>query len=348
MTPAGPTFSAGLEHEEGFMSFMRGLVVTAAAAGLAAAAPLPAQQMAQADLREWPVERGGRTRDPYVAPDGKVWFVGQQGNYVGNMDPASGALRYYEIEAGTNPHTLIVDPQGIVWYAGNRNGRIGRLDPATGQIRTFMTGEAQDPHTMVFDGKGHIWFTSQGSNRVGRLTMETGEVRLVTPWETPSNPYGIVMDAEGHPWAMLLRTNKVVRIDPETFELTHFDQASPDSRGRRIAWTEDNKIWYVDEARGYLGSIDVATREAKEWQTPGGPDSNPYAIAKDDQGRIWFSETGPVKQLIGFDPQTEQFFSINSVSSSIRNMYFHAATGTMWFGTDANNVGRIVTRRVVS
>src|SRR5688572_33226386 len=112
---------------------MKNLFLLGVAAGLAVAAPSAAQSNATADLREWPVERGGRTRDPYVAPDGKVWFVGQNGNYVASMDPASAAVRYYEIEAGTNPHTLIVDPQGIVWYAGNRNGRIGRLDPATGE-----------------------------------------------------------------------------------------------------------------------------------------------------------------------------------------------------------------------
>jgi virginiamycin B lyase len=201
---------------------------------------------------------------------------------------------------------------------------------------------------MVFDGNGYIWFTSQGSNRIGRLNMQTGDVRLVTPWETPSNPYGIVLDAEGNVWAMLLRTNKVVRIDPETFEMTHYDQASPESRGRRLAWTEDNKLWYVDEARGYLGRIDVATRETTEWQMPSGAGSNPYAITKDDQGRLWVSDTGPSKQLVGFDPRTEEFFSVSTVSGSIRNMYFHANTGTMWFGTDANNVGRIVTRRAVS
>ena len=34
-----------------------------------------------------------------------------------------------------------------------------------------------------------------------------------------------------------------------------------------------------------------------------------YALTKDDQGRLWFSETGPVKQLVGFDPKTEKFFS---------------------------------------
>jgi virginiamycin B lyase len=97
---------------------------------------------AQADtfvLKEWPVEWGGRTRDPAIAPDGKVWFVGQAGNYIANLDPATGAQKRYEIEEGTNPHTLIVDPKGTVWYAGNRNGRIGRLDPTSGAIKVVMT-----------------------------------------------------------------------------------------------------------------------------------------------------------------------------------------------------------------
>ena len=172
-------------------------LILLAAAVLLGWSPPVAAQADTFDLKEWPVEWGGRTRDPAIAPDGKVWFVGQAGNYLANLDPASGAQKKFEIEEGTNPHTLIVDQKGIVWYAGNRNGRIGRLDPASGQIKTIMTGEARDPHTMVFDGKGHIWFTSQGSNRVGRLNMATEKVDLVTPNDTPSNPYGIVIDSKG-------------------------------------------------------------------------------------------------------------------------------------------------------
>jgi virginiamycin B lyase len=84
---------------------MKNLMLLGVAAAPAVAARTAAQSNASTDLREWPLERGGRTRDPYVAPGGKVWFVGQQGNYGANMDPSSGAVRYYEIEAGTNPHT---------------------------------------------------------------------------------------------------------------------------------------------------------------------------------------------------------------------------------------------------
>jgi virginiamycin B lyase len=302
-----------------------------------------AAQVANFDLKEWDVEWGGRTRDPAVAPDGRVWFVGQAGNYIAVFDPKTAQFKRYEIEEGTNPHTLIVDPKGMVWYAGNRNGRIGRLDPAGGAIKTIMTGEAKDPHTMVFDGKGHIWFTSQGSNRVGRLHMTTENVEIVTPYEQPSNPYGIVLDPQGNPWVALLRTNLVAKIDPSTLKVTHFKQANDASRSRRIEVTSDGSVWYGDEARGFLGRINPASGEAKEWQAPGGAGSRPYALTRDDQGRLWFSETGPEKRLVGFDPKTEKFFATIPVSGTIRHMYFDPKTKMLWFGTDANKIGRIVT-----
>lgn len=300
-------------------------------------------------LREWEVEFGGRTRDPYVGPDGKVWFVGQAGNYVAWFDPASGDFRRYEIEEGTNPHTLIVDEEGMVWYAGNRNGRIGMLHPETGELTIHMTGEARDPHTMVFDGKGGIWFTSQQSNRVGHLDMATGEYRLVTPHENDrARPYGIVMDAEGHPWVSLFGTNQLVRIHPETMELTHFDKMDETSRSRRLSITSDGHIWYVDEPRGFLGRIHPETREVAEFAMPGGDDSRPYAITRDDNDVLWVTQTGPEKRLTAFDTRAGRFVAVHEVSHNIRHMMFDDRTSTMWFGTDANFVGRVVTRVPIS
>lgn len=153
---------------------MTRLVLTGALAVVMAWSSPVAAQSGNHDLKEWDVEWGGRTRDPAVAPDGKVWFVGQAGNYVASFDPKTEQFKRYEIEEGTNPHTVVVDETGLAWYAGNRNGRIGRIDPASGGIKTFMTGEARDPHTMVFDGKGHIWFTSQARTASAGCTWPVG------------------------------------------------------------------------------------------------------------------------------------------------------------------------------
>jgi virginiamycin B lyase len=134
-----------------------------------------------------------------------------------------------------------------------------------------------------------------------------------------------------------------VRIHPETLEMTHFNKATEQSRSRRIEATSDGYIWYVDEPRGYLGRIDPRTREVREYAMPGGSGSRPYALTKDDRENLWVSQTGPEKVLAGFDPSAGEFFAVHEVSHNIRHMMFDEATGTMWFGTDANNVGRVLT-----
>ena len=91
-------------YHEDWRDIVMKFVILAAAILLSWAPPVAAQGDTF-DLEEWPVEWGGRTRDPAVAPDGKVWFVGQAGNYVASLDPATGAQKRYEIEEGTNPHT---------------------------------------------------------------------------------------------------------------------------------------------------------------------------------------------------------------------------------------------------
>jgi hypothetical protein len=35
------------------------------------------------------------------------------------------------------------------------------------------------------------------------------------------------------------------------------------------------------------------------------------------------------------------------VSETIRHMMFDAKTGALWFGTDAHQIGRVLTRRAV-
>jgi streptogramin lyase len=185
----------------------------------AAVAADPARAAEAPVVQEWKVDYGGRPRDPYVAPDGKVWFVGQAGNYIANFDARTAAFRRYAIEDGTFPHSLIVDGDGVVWYASNLNARIGRLDPATGAV--------------------------------------------------------------------------------------------------------------------------------KEYVLPGGARSKPYALTQDGDGRLWLSQTGPDKKLVAFDPETERFVAAVDVSDVIRHMMYDAKTDAMWFGTDANRIGRVITRRAV-
>jgi virginiamycin B lyase len=295
-------------------------------------------------VREWPVEWQGRPRDPDVDRQGRVWFVGQVGNYIGMFDPATEAFRRFDLEERTLPHNLIVAEDGGVWYAGNGNGRIGRLDPETGQARVIRMPDeaARDPHTLLFDGDGNIWFSVQQGGFIGRLAMSSGDVRLIATGEN-TRPYGVARDSRGRAWVNLFGTNRLAVVDPAAF--THRELATPreSARTRRVIVDSRDAVWYTDFAGGMIGRLDPETGAAKEWPSPGGEGSQPYAMVVDDQDRVWYSECARgAAHLVGFDPRTEQFVHRTPVSACIRHMVVHGPTRTIWFGTDANNIGRAV------
>ena len=320
-------------------------------------AALPAQEAAAAELRqvaieEWPVPwEDSRPRDPDVAPDGSVWFVGQRGDYLARLDPESGELTKHDLDPGTGPHNLIVDAGGRVWYAGNRAAHVGWLDPGaegSGEITKIPMPEPEaggrDPHTLVLDGRGNLWFTVQGGNSVGRLTMESGEVRLIPVPTERARPYGIVVTPAGRPWFTEFGADKLATVDPDSLELREVELPRDDARPRRLALTSDGSVWYVDYARGYLGRLDPETGGIEEWPVPGGREARPYAMASDDRDRLWFVESGgEPNRLVGFDPETEAFFAAGEVPSgggTVRHMVFHEPTRTLWFGTDTNTIAR--------
>jgi virginiamycin B lyase len=74
-----------------------------------AATPAPAIYVAvdTVVITEWlvPYEES-RPRDPYVAPDGRVWFVGQRSDYAAVFDPDRGEFERFDLPEGAGPHNL--------------------------------------------------------------------------------------------------------------------------------------------------------------------------------------------------------------------------------------------------
>lgn len=263
-------------------------------------------------FREWVVPTlGQRSRDPIEAADGAIWWAGQWANLIGRIDPATGAMTEYPLPTGAMPHSVTLDAAGAVWYTGNKNATLGRLDPANGEITVYDMPDpaARDPHTAIFDADGILWFTLQRSNMIGRLDPKTGEVRLVTAPRPGSRPYGIKIDAEGRPWVACNGANCLLKVDPATMALTAVALPIPETTVRRLDIAADGRIWYVNSSQGRLGRYDPASGEVKEWPSPSGPRSHPYAIAVVG-GAVWYNESGQRPDaLVRFDPETESFQS---------------------------------------
>ena len=97
---------------------------------------------------------------------------------------------------------------------------------------------------------------------------------------------------------------------------------------------------------GILGRYNPADESFAEWQMPQGEDSRPYGMASDSLGRLRMVATGVQPNVfLGFDPATEAFFNATEVGSgggTIRHMHYHEPSGSIWFGTDTNYVGRAI------
>jgi virginiamycin B lyase len=266
----------------------------------------------EVSFKEWATPTlGQRTRDPIQADDGSIWWVGQFGNIIGRLNPATGAMQEWQLPAGALPHTVELDPRGNPWYTGNKNGTLGRLDVATGKFTVYKMPDpaAKDPHTLIFNKQGIAFFTLQNSNMVGRLNPDTGEIKLVTSPVPNSKPYGIKVATDGGIWWACNGAPCLFRMDPDTMALKEFKLPLAGTTVRRLDIAEDGMIWYVNSGKGRIGRVDPNTAEVKEWDSPSGPRSHPYAIVVLN-GAVWYNESGVrPDMLVRFDIKSEAFQS---------------------------------------
>ena len=116
------------------------------------------------------------------------------------------------------------------------------------------------------------------------------------------------------------------------------------ARPRRIEVDANDVVWYTDYARGFLGRLDVKTREVTEFASPGGARSQPYGIAATDDGVLWYSESGVMPNtLVRFDPRTEGFqtWPIPSGGGVVRHMVTAPNGELLMAYSGVNKVGRV-------
>lgn len=266
----------------------------------------------QINFTQWQTPTlGQRSRDPIEAEDGMIWWAGQRANLIGRINPKSGEMKEFILPKSAMPHTVTTDDAGNIWYTGNKNGSVGKLDIKTEEITEFKMPNklAKDPHSAIFDDKGILWFTLQHSNMIGRLNPATGKVKLVSMNHPRSKPYGIKIDSNGTPWVACNGRNCLVKVNPSTMELTDITLPNEATRVRRLDIASDGMIWFVNSSQGKIGRYNPKNGAIKEWASPSGKKSHPYAIAVINN-IVWYNESGMRPDaLVRFDPTSEKFQS---------------------------------------
>jgi virginiamycin B lyase len=302
---------------------------------------------AQVSIKQWHVPTpGSRPHDPAAAKDGSVWYTGQLSNKLGRIDPKTGMAREYVLKTPqTAPHGLVEDKDGNIWFTGNHKNLIGKLNPKTGETTEYKVPDpsVRDPHTIAIDPSGIVWFTAQQGNSLGRVDPKTGEVKTVKSPTPNSRPYGLVINSKGIPVFVEFGANKIATIDPQTMAIKEYTLPNAASRPRRLALGPDDVVYYADFPRGFLGRLNLATGEHKEWQSPSGPESQPYGIAY-TKGAIWYNESNAKPNtIVRFDPKTEKFqtWAIPGGGDIVRNVDVNRDGNVVTANSLVNQIGLI-------
>ena len=189
--------------------------------------------------------------------------------------PKTGEIKEYPLKTPqTGPHGLVEDKDGNIWFTGNHMSLIGKLDPKTGNVTEYKMPDpkAKDPHTIAIDQSGIVWFTVQNANMLGRIDPKSGEIKLVHLAHAEFAALRPGDQLQGHSGLRRVRHQQDRdHRSRKTMAIKEYALPNAASRPRRLALTPDDVVWYADFSRGYLGRLDLATGEHKEWPSPSGP-----------------------------------------------------------------------------
>jgi virginiamycin B lyase len=302
--------------------------------------PVAAAVELKGTMRTWDVPvSGALPHDPAVDPSGNIWFTLQESGHIARFNPDTHEWKLYKVPtADSGPHGLVADAGGNIWFTENYAGKIGRVDAKSGAITEFTPPSAKDPHTPVFGPDGGLWFTSQDSNLIGRLDVETGKIAEYSVPTQNAHPYGMTSGDDGGLWFCELTGQKLGRVDPATGAIAEYTPPGSNVHPRRLVAAR-GAIYFTDSAGGRLGRLTLADKKFKMWDSPSGKNSEPYGIAIDSTGKIWYEESAAsANKLVRFNPSVEIFtaFPMPAPDSSVRNIV-RDARGRLWMPLSTPN-----------
>jgi virginiamycin B lyase len=308
--------------------------ITPMIAALACAFFAPSAIAAEATFYQLP--SGAYPHDVAPAPDGTVWYSGQQKGILGRFDPKTGKNEEIPLGPGAAPHGVIIGPDGAPWITEGGQNAIARVDPVTREVRLFPLPKEfryANLNTATFDNKGILWFTGQAGVH-GRVDPATGKVDA---WRSPrgAGSYGITATPGGDVWFASLAGDYIGKIDTSTGAVTMVDPPRQHSGPRRIWSDSKGMLWVSFWNAGGIGRYDPAMKSWKVWAMPKST-SGTYAVYVDDKDRVWATDW-LANAIQRFDPATETFttFPSDKRGASVRQML--GRPGEAWGGESGND-----------
>lgn len=290
--------------------------------------------------------------DVIVDEHGMVWYTDFGEEFIGKLDPKTGALKEYpvpELKPGYPQGLLDIeeDKAGNFWASMMYQGAIAKLDPKTEQVKTYpLPPELNDvmaqPNMLGlrYDVDGKIWADSPGHYDIYRMDVKTGAYERFEPMkqlpdDRPGTIYGVDSDSHNNLYFTDYATDYIGRIDAETGKVSWVRTPTHQSRPRRIHTDPEDRLFFGEYQGNRIGMLDAKSAKITEWALPT-PWSGPYYVDWDKNGELY---TGGMTtdRLDRLDPKTGQVIEyLMPRETNMRRVFVDNSTtpATIWTGSN--------------
>lgn len=165
-------------------------------------------------MQVWDAPRGNGPYGIALTPQGTVWYVSLAGNYLAEIDRASGTPRIVEPPTPQQGARRVwSDSQGRLWISEWNSGNVSMHDPKDGSWKKWkLPGERPRCYSVYVDDRDAVWLTDFAANAIVRFDPKTETFLSFASDKSGAN----VRQMAGRPgeaWGGESGTNRLVVID---------------------------------------------------------------------------------------------------------------------------------------
>jgi len=165
-------------------------------------------------MQVWDAPRGYGPYGIALTPQGTVWYVSLAGNYLAEIDRATGTPRIVEPPTPQQGARRVwSDSQGRLWISEWNSGNVSMHDPKDGSWKKWkLPGERPRCYSVYVDDRDAVWLTDFSANAIVRFDPKT-ETFLSFPSDKSGANVRQMAGRPGEAWGGESGTNRLVVID---------------------------------------------------------------------------------------------------------------------------------------
>ena len=165
-------------------------------------------------MQVWDAPRGYGPYGIALTPQGTVWYVSLAGNYLAQIDLASGTPRIVEPPTPQQGARRVwSDSQGRLWISEWNSGNVSMHDPRDGSWKKWkLPGDKPRCYSVYVDDRDAVWLTDFVANAILRFDPAT-ETFVSFPSDRSGANVRQMAGRPGEAWGGESGTNRLVAID---------------------------------------------------------------------------------------------------------------------------------------